>query len=98
MYSFLTAIVSPTVLGIVLVIVFIGTAILTVVVRHKYQYTPEREKDLEEVAQKSVPGYDSGQRQKDVVRQQEIAKQKDTAGQQKNAGQKDTTGQNEIEK
>lgn len=44
----LTVIVSPEVLGIMLVIVLAGAGIMTKIVRSKYEYTPEREKELEE--------------------------------------------------
>ena len=44
----LTAIVSPGVLGVMLVIVLAGAWIMTSVVRRKYECTPEREKELEE--------------------------------------------------
>lgn len=49
----LTAIVSPKVLGVMLVVVLVGTGIMTSVVHPKYQYTPEREKELEEMAEKN---------------------------------------------
>lgn len=48
----LTAIVSPKVLGVMLIIVLVGTGIMNGIVRRKYQYTPEREKQLEEMAEK----------------------------------------------
>lgn len=44
----LTSIVSPEVLGVVLVIVLVGTGIMTGVARRKYGCTPERERELEE--------------------------------------------------
>ncbi len=44
----LTAIASPEVLLIVLVIVLVGTGIMTSVVRKKYECTPEREEEWEE--------------------------------------------------
>lgn len=52
MQILLTAIISPKVLGVVLVIVLVGAGIMTSVVRRKYEYTPEREKELEEVVRK----------------------------------------------
>jgi ABC-type dipeptide/oligopeptide/nickel transport system permease subunit len=44
----LTAIVSPKVLGIMMVIILAGVGIMTKIVRSKYECTPEREKELEE--------------------------------------------------
>ena len=43
-----TVIASPEVLGIVLGITLVGGFIMTIVVRKKYEWTPEREKKLEE--------------------------------------------------
>lgn len=48
----LTSIVSPEVLVVMLVIILVGTGIMTSVVRHKYECTPEREKELEEAGEK----------------------------------------------
>lgn len=42
----LTVIISPEVLGIMLVIVLAGAGIMTKIVRGKYGYTPEKEKEL----------------------------------------------------
>lgn len=47
----LTAIVSPEVLVVMLVIVLVGTGIMTRIVRRKYECTPEREKKLEEAGE-----------------------------------------------
>lgn len=44
-----TAIVSPEVLIVMLVIVLVGTGIMTSVVKGKYGYTPEKEKELEQM-------------------------------------------------
>jgi hypothetical protein len=46
----LTAIVSPKVLGVMLVIILVGAGIMTKIVHSKYEWTPEREKELEESA------------------------------------------------
>jgi ABC-type dipeptide/oligopeptide/nickel transport system permease subunit len=43
----LTAIVSPKVLVVMMVIILAGTGIMTKIVRSKYEYTPEREEELE---------------------------------------------------
>lgn len=48
----LTAIISPGVLGVMLVIILVGTGIMTKIFRSKYDCTPEREKALEEAAEK----------------------------------------------
>lgn len=44
-----TAIVSPEVLIVMLVIVLVGTGIMTSIVKGKYGYTPEKEKELEQM-------------------------------------------------
>ncbi len=43
-----TVIVSPAILGVVVGIALVGGFIMTIVVRKKYECTPEREKKLEE--------------------------------------------------
>ena len=56
MQMVLTAIVSPKVLAVMLVIVLVGTGIMTSVVRQKYECTPEREKELEQAAEQDRQG------------------------------------------
>ena len=44
----LTAIISPGVAGVVLLVVLAGGYLLNSIIQKKYGYTPEREKELEE--------------------------------------------------
>ena len=44
---FITSIVSLKILGITLAVAVLGSVIMTVVVRRKYECTPKREKELE---------------------------------------------------
>ena len=45
----LTVIVSPAVAGVVLAVVLAGGSLMYHIVRKKYGYTPERQKELDEV-------------------------------------------------
>lgn len=49
MITVLTAIVSPAVAGIVLVVVLAGGSLMHHIIQKKYGYTPERQKELDEV-------------------------------------------------
>lgn len=49
MSTMLTAIVSPVVAGIVLVVVLAGGSLMYHIIWEKYGYTPERQKELDEV-------------------------------------------------
>lgn len=49
MNTMLTAIVSPAVAGIVLVVVVAGGSLMYQIIQKKYGYTPERQKELDEV-------------------------------------------------
>ena len=49
MNTMLTVIVSPAVAGVVLVVVLAGGSLMYHIVRKKYGYTPERQKELDEV-------------------------------------------------
>lgn len=49
----LTAIISPGVAGVVLLVVLAGGYLLNRIVQKKYGYTPEREKELEEKREKN---------------------------------------------
>lgn len=51
---FLTAIVSPKVLGVMLVVILVGGGIMTGIIKRKYGYTPEREKEWEEAVEKGL--------------------------------------------
>lgn len=52
----LTSIISPGVLGVMLVVVLTGTGIMTRIVSKKYGYTPEREEEMEQAAEESRHG------------------------------------------
>lgn len=54
MKMLLTSIVTPKVLGVMLVIILVGAGIMTSVVKRKYGYTPEREKELEELTREGI--------------------------------------------
>lgn len=49
MSTMLTAIVSPAVAGIMLVVVLAGGSLMYHIIQKKYGYTPERQKELDEV-------------------------------------------------
>ena len=49
MNTMLTVIVSPAVAGVVLVVVLAGGSLMYHIVRKKYGYTPERQKELDAV-------------------------------------------------
>ena len=49
MNTVLTAIVSPAVAGIMLVVVLAGGSLMYHIIQKKYGYTPERQKELDEV-------------------------------------------------
>lgn len=49
----LTAIISPGVAGVVLLVVLAGGFLLNSIIQKKYGYTPEREKELEEAREEA---------------------------------------------
>lgn len=50
----LTAIISPGVAGVVLLVVLAGGYLLNSIIQKKYGYTPEREKELEEAREEGA--------------------------------------------
>ena len=50
----LTSIISPGVAGVVLLVVLAGGYLMNRIIQRKYGYTPEREKELEEVKEEGV--------------------------------------------
>ncbi len=50
----LTAIISPGMAGIVLLVVLAGGYLMNRIIQKKYGYTPEREKKLEEAEEEGV--------------------------------------------
>ena len=50
----LTAIISPGVAGVVLLVVLAGGYLMNRIIQSKYGYTPEREKELEEAKEEGV--------------------------------------------
>ncbi len=50
----LTAIISPGVAGVVLLVVLAGGYLMNRIVQKKYGYTPEREKKLEEAKEEGA--------------------------------------------
>ena len=56
MNTMLTVIVSPAVAGVVLVVVLAGGSLMYHIVRKKYGYTPERQKELDEVQEGKASG------------------------------------------
>lgn len=50
----LTAIISPGVAGVVLLVVLAGGYLMNRIIRKKYGYTPEREKELEEAKEEGA--------------------------------------------
>ncbi len=50
----LTAIISPGVAGVVLLVVLVGGYLMNRIIQKKYGYTPEREKKLEEAKEEGA--------------------------------------------
>lgn len=55
----LTAIISPGVAGVVLLVVLAGGYLLNSIIQKKYGYTPEREKELEEAREEEASDHRS---------------------------------------
>lgn len=55
----LTAIISPGVAGVVLLVVLAGGYLLNSIIQKKYGYTPEREKELEEAREEGASDHRS---------------------------------------
>lgn len=55
----LTAIISPGVAGVVLLVVLAGGCLLNSIIQKKYGYTPEREKELEEAREEGASDHRS---------------------------------------
>lgn len=55
----LTAIISPEVAGVVLLVVLAGGYLLNSIIQKKYGYTPEREKELEEAREEGASDHRS---------------------------------------
>lgn len=55
----LTAIISPGVAGVVLLMVLAGGYLLNSIIQKKYGYTPEREKELEEAREEGASDHRS---------------------------------------
>lgn len=55
----LTAIISPGVAGVVLLVVLAGGFLLNSIIQKKYGYTPEREKELEEAREEGASDHRS---------------------------------------
>ena len=55
----LTAIISPGVAGVVLLVVLAGVYLLNSIIQKKYGYTPEREKELEEAREEGASDHRS---------------------------------------
>ena len=55
----LTAIISPGVAGVVLLVVLAGGYLLNRIIQKKYGYTPEREKELEEAREEGASDHRS---------------------------------------
>lgn len=55
----LTAIISPGVAGVVLLVVLAGGYLLNSIIQKKYGYTPEREKELEEAREEGASDHKS---------------------------------------
>lgn len=54
MNTVLTAIVSPAVAGVMLVVILAGGSLMYHIIQKKYGYTPERQKELDEVQEEKA--------------------------------------------